>query len=106
MPDNYSLTWSYSQASKAYSDRLADVVKSGMNAAAVFRKRVPASFAGLPVIDGDQHDLRSLDPQGVIVGLEAKGKAVYDQSGFVIGEESVYDEPSGFSIETGDFAYA
>jgi len=84
LPENYSLTWSYSQASKPYSDRLGDVIKSGMNAAVVFRKRVPDSFAGFPCIDGDKHDLRFLDKKGVIVGLKAKGKAVYDQSGFVI----------------------
>ena len=84
LPDNYSLTWSYSEASKAYSARLGDVIKSGMNAAAVFRNKLPASFKGVPVVDGDKHDLRFLDPQGVIVGLKAKGKAVTDQSGFVI----------------------
>jgi len=84
LPDNYSLTWSYSQASKAYSDRLASVIKSGMNAAAVFRNSIPTTFEGVPTIDGDKHDLRFLDPLGVIVGLKAKGKAVTDQSGFVI----------------------
>ena len=84
LPDNYSLTWSYSEASKAYSDRLGDVINSGINAAAVFRDKLPASFKGVPVIDGDKHDLRFLDPAGVIVGLRPKGKAVYDQSGFVI----------------------
>jgi len=92
LPENYSLTWSYSQASKPYSARLGDVIKSGMNAAAVFRNSIPATFEGVPTIDGDKHDLRFLDPLGVIVGLKAKGKAVSDQSGFV--------------IDTGDFAYA
>jgi hypothetical protein len=92
LPENYSLTWSYSQASKAYSDRLGDVIKSGINAAAVFRGKLPATFEGVPTIDGDKHDLRFLDPAGVIVGLKAKGKAVSDQSGFV--------------IDTGDFSYA
>ena len=84
LPDNYSLTWSYSEASRPYSARLGDVIKSGMNAAAVFRNRLPASFKGVPVVDGDLHDLRFLDEKGVIVGLRAKGKAVYDRSGFVI----------------------
>jgi len=92
LPENYSLTWSYSQASKAYSDRLGDVIKSGINAAALFRGKLPATFEGVPTIDGDKHDLRFLDPAGVIVGLKAKGKAVSDQSGFV--------------IDTGDFSYA
>ena len=102
IPENYSLTWSYSGASKAYSDRLGDVIKSGMNAAAVFKgpsKSLPRAYKGIPVIDGDKHDLRFLDPLGVIVGLKAKGKAIYDKSGFVIGEEPVYDEPTGFNID-------
>ena len=102
IPENYSLTWSYSGASKAYSDRLGDVIKSGMNAAAVFKgpsKSLPRAYKGIPVIDGDKHDLRFLDPQGVVVGLRAKGKAVYDESGFVIGEQAVYDEPTGFNID-------
>ena len=84
LPDNYSLTWSYSEASKPYSARLGDVIKSGMNAAVVFRNSIPATFERVPTIDGDKHDLRFLDPLGVIVGLKAKGKAVMDQSGFVI----------------------
>jgi len=84
LPDNYSLTWSYSEASAAYSARLGDVIKSGMNAAVVFRNGIPATFERVPTIDGDQHDLRFLDPLGVIVGLRAKGKAVHDRSGFVI----------------------
>jgi hypothetical protein len=35
------------------------------------------------VFNGDESDLRFLDPQGVIVGLYAKGKAKKDTSGFV-----------------------
>jgi hypothetical protein len=40
---------------------------------------------GLDVVDGDDSDLRHLDPLGVIVALYAKGKAKRDLSGFVIG---------------------
>jgi hypothetical protein len=36
------------------------------------------------VINGDANDLRFLDPQGVIVGLRAKGKARNDATGFVL----------------------
>jgi hypothetical protein len=36
------------------------------------------------VINGDESDLRFLDPKGVIVGLKAKGKAKKDLSGFVL----------------------
>jgi hypothetical protein len=37
----------------------------------------------VPVIDGDAHDARFLDPSGVIVALAAKGRAKRDTSGFV-----------------------
>ena len=53
----------------------------------MFRNKLPKTFKGLPVIDGDKDDLRFLDPQGVIVGLIAKGKAKQDKSGFVIDVE-------------------
>lgn len=102
LPDNYSLTWSYSEASKPYSARLQDVINSGMNAAAVFKapsKGLPRAYKGIQVIDGDLHDLRFLDPKPSIIGLRAKGKAIYDNSGFVIGEGSV-NEHSGFVIDT------
>ena len=36
------------------------------------------------VIDGDETDLRFLDMQNSIVALKAKGKAIKDNSGFVI----------------------
>lgn len=38
---------------------------------------------GHRVIDGDESDLRFLDPASVIVGLRAKGRARKDRSGFV-----------------------
>ena len=58
----------------------------GMRIAMVFRSRdaIPSSYADMPVVDGDNSDIRHLDPQGVIVGLYAKGKAKTDRSGFVI----------------------
>jgi hypothetical protein len=68
-------------------------LNNGMNVAAVFHK-VPErfvfpyhpdylSFAPIPVVNGDEHDLRFLDPKGCIVGLKAKGNAKRDTSGFV-----------------------
>ena len=46
---------------------------------------VTETYLGHPVINGDEHDLRFLDPKGVIVGLSPKGhKAKKDTSGFVI----------------------
>jgi hypothetical protein len=43
---------------------------------------MPETYNGLPVFNGDESDLRFLDPKGV-VGLYAKGKAKKDTSGFV-----------------------
>jgi hypothetical protein len=81
LPENYHLTLSHTEKNKA--DVLA-VVRRGLNAAVVFES-IPQYWQGLPVIDGDKHDLRHLDPQGVIVGLLPKGrKAKRDESGFVV----------------------
>jgi hypothetical protein len=83
MPANYHLTFSRKENTP---DLLVDsIVKSGGNVAVVFDK-LPAAWRGHKVIDGDENDLRFLDPVGVIVGLKAKGKAKTDDSGFVIHE--------------------
>ena len=77
---NYHLTFSRSESNQR------DVVRAiseGMNVAAVFKER-PDYWSGLPVIDGDTHDLRFLDPAGVVVGLKPKGRGRRDTSGFVI----------------------
>ena len=44
---------------------------------------MPEAYLGRPVFNGDDSDLRFLDPKGVIVGLYAKGRARKDTSGFV-----------------------
>jgi hypothetical protein len=88
MPANYHLTLSYSEANGRYAAAVLDAVrKTGINAAVVFRHRdkIPARFAGLPVLDGDQDDLRFLDKPGHVVALYAKGDAKRDATGFVIG---------------------
>ena len=48
------------------------------------RKRIPATFLNMECIDGDDSDLRHLDPSGVVVALYAKGRARNDNSGFVV----------------------
>jgi len=85
VPTNYHLTWSYSGANPKYSDMMDTAVANGMNVAVVFRTKgsIPASFKGLPTVDGDKNDLRFQDDKGVAVALYAKGKAKYDTSGFV-----------------------
>jgi hypothetical protein len=83
MPANYHLTFSRKENTP---DLLVDsIVKSGGNVAVVFDK-LPTTWRGHKVVDGDKNDLRFLDPVGVIVGLKAKGEAKTDDSGFVIHE--------------------
>ena len=88
IPNNYHITLSYSEASPRYQAMVLKAMKEnkGQNMAVVFRHKdtMPKTFMGYPVIDGDKDDLRFLDPQGVVVGLYAKGSARKDQSGFVI----------------------
>lgn len=78
--DNYYLTYSRKESNDA-ACRIA--LSRGINVAAVFDER-PGEWLGYPVIDGDAHDLRFLDPRPVIVGLSPKGRARDDRSGFVI----------------------
>lgn len=77
---NYHLTFSKADGNDM-DVRLA--ASGGMNVAAVF-KSIPETYIGRPVIDGDETDLRFLDPKGVVVGLKAKGKAKKDTTGFVV----------------------
>jgi len=92
IPANYDLTFSYSGV-PGYAPYAAKAVANGERIAVVFRDRsiVDAmlangeTFLGLPVVDGDNSDVRHLEPKGVIVALYAKGKARNDQSGFVVG---------------------
>lgn len=77
---NYHLTFSKADGNDL-DVRLA--AEAGMNIAAVF-KTVPETYIGRTVINGDDTDLRFLDPKGVVVGLKAKGKAKKDTSGFVV----------------------
>lgn len=82
LPANYHLTFSRSETNE--SDCLR-VLAAGGNVAAVFANGLPETWHGYRVIDGDKHDLRHLDPRGVVVGLSPKGhKAKKDVSGFVI----------------------
>lgn len=78
---NYHLTFSW-EGSNWSSCKAA--LKHDINVAVPFLGAMPSSFKGFPVISGDDTDLRFLDPQGVIVGLSAKGPAKFEQSNFVI----------------------
>lgn len=82
---NYSLV--YSMSEDTTESDIESAFNNGMNCVVVLRLKrdqfKPESFMGRPMIDGDSHDLRFIDPQGVFVGLFAKGHAYKDTSGFV-----------------------
>lgn len=81
LPYNYHLSWSYSEASWKYMN----MRPFDLNWVVVFRDtNFPETFMGRKVIDGDETDLRFLDPANVVVALKAKGSAKKDTTGFVI----------------------
>lgn len=87
LPANYHLTFSLADGN---DEQALEAFRGGMNVAGVFFN-VPKSYKlvsgidneHIPVINGDESDLRFLDLVGVLVGLKAKGKAKKDTSGFV-----------------------
>ncbi len=81
MPYNYHLTFSRDETTD--TEFIKEVIKKGGNVAVVFDE-IPKTWEGMDVISGDDHDLRFTDPHGKIIGLEAKGKAKQDNSGFVV----------------------
>lgn len=75
---NYKITFS---ASGANDQECSAALAAGHNVAYVFKNKLPRRHLGRKVIDGDKHDLRFLDPRGVVVGLIAKGAARKAASG-------------------------
>lgn len=87
---NYQLTFSLAEDNDA---RALKAMEQGYNVAVVMKlgrtEPKPATWSGYPVHDGDETDLRFLDPAGHIIGLFAKGKGRKDTSGFVRSIDSV-----------------
>jgi len=83
---NYHLT--FSMADGNYMD-CKRAVEEGLNVAVVFGikkgTKMPEKYFNynMTVFNGDDSDLRFLDPKNSIIGLYAKGKAKKDTSGFV-----------------------
>ena len=81
---NYHLTFSAADGNDLDVNK---AISQGFNVAVVFGVKksdpLPAKYLDLPVFNGDDSDLRFLDPKNVIVGLYAKGRAKNDLSGFV-----------------------
>ena len=85
LPDNYHLTFSCKEDNE---NEALNALKAGHNVAVVFRTRkvdeFPATWNGYPVVNGDENDLRFLDPKNCVIGLTCKGnKAMTDNTGFV-----------------------
>lgn len=89
LPANYDLTYSAADGNEA---SVEFAMRHGARVAVVFgnaerrnaRKwNLPATWNGAQVVDADAHDLRFVEPQGVVCGLRAKGLAKLDTTGFV-----------------------
>ena len=82
LPSNYHLTFSRSETNE---DDCHTVLANGGTVAVVFANGLPNTYFGVSVVNGDDHDLRHLDPKGAIIGLSPKGhNAKADISGFVV----------------------
>jgi len=81
---NYHLTFSAADGNDA---DVMSAMTQGYNIAVVFGIKkgsaMPETYKFMPVFNGDESDLRFLDPANSVVGLYAKGKAKKDISGFV-----------------------
>ena len=91
IPANYHLTFSQHETN---GFEVLTALNSGFNAAVVFSTKkgeeLPKEWNGFPVVDGDETDLRFLDPKGgYVVGLRAKGRAKKDSKNFVIDVASL-----------------
>lgn len=86
VPANYYLTFSLSEQNESDGQR---ALSQGFNIAVPFRER-PKRFWGFPVINGDSHDYRFLDPHPAVVGLRPKGLARDDTTGFVREDCAIY----------------
>lgn len=74
-PANYHLTFSAKENNAA---QVSQAIALGANISVVFDavrdQSLPSQYLGLPVINGDQDDLRFLDPVQSVVGLHIKGR--------------------------------
>lgn len=84
MPENYHLTFSLHENNQHQAKQ---VLVEGKNVAAVVNKKEGQLF-GFPIIDGDTHDLRFIDPTPSVVGLSPKGSMTKDTSTEMIYEPS------------------
>lgn len=83
MPSNYHLTFSKAESNDADVEKV--LMFTNTSVAVVFStKALPKTYLGVEVFNGDETDLRFLDPKNSVIGLYAKGKAKKDKTGFVV----------------------
>ena len=63
---NYHLTYSYAPTTHQYLAKAQETYGLTVNLAVVFAGALPTHFLGRDVVDGDESDLRFLDPKGVV----------------------------------------
>jgi hypothetical protein len=66
---NYDVTYSYNGLN--YNECIA-ALNAGVRVAMVFEKKLPSTYRGYPVVNGDLYDTRYIDPKNAIVGLVFK----------------------------------
>jgi hypothetical protein len=82
---NYDLTYSFSAITPKPISIKGLSNPHNSRTAVVFQKQaaIPGTFRGWNVVDGDDTDVRHIEPKSVVVALYAKGRAKRDTSGFV-----------------------
>jgi hypothetical protein len=82
---NYDLTYSFSAITPKPISIKGLSNPHNSRTAVVFQKQaaIPDTFRGWHVVDGDDTDVRHIEPKSVVVALYAKGRAKRDTTGFV-----------------------
>ena len=82
---NYDLTFSFSALTPKPISIKGLINPANKRTAVVFQRQadIPETFRGWQVVDGDDTDVRHIEPEKVVVALYAKGKAKRDTGGFV-----------------------
>jgi hypothetical protein len=99
---NHGIHTTFSWYNKAPIADLHGLLDRGVNIAIAYRDKVPSTQVigdrMVRVINGDEHDLRFLDDQGVVVGLKYKNHAMHDRARIV----NAIAHKSGFLLFAGN----
>lgn len=97
---NYHITFSRKEDNE---QEVIKALKEGINVSVVFNGFLPLTYHGFKVVDGDKTDIEMMKYKGVVLGLQAKGSAKKDKSGFVLSQYvSNEDSFIGFENEAGE----